>query len=237
MRRRVEREVIQRRDIIFIHAVAERRDIRKSRNQHAGERAESDIYYVVVRPAAAEWPTGVVAAQWAEAVLLRQRSRGNGKVDARDVRYINTQQIVAGRRRDFETENAIQNAAGKERIADVLGELLIIGRLTAVPVVFHGKRNKRFHCQRIPYAVHLNEVAKVEGICRGRAHGDLLTKRRGPSADLGVGGSRIGGHAAIGRHSGDGQLEGNQADVVTCEAIDSVGILWPGAGISGSREN
>ena len=76
MRRSVEGEVIQRRNVVFIHAVAERRSIGESWNQNAGERAESDVYYVVVRPASAEWPTGVVAAQWAQAVLLAPAASG-----------------------------------------------------------------------------------------------------------------------------------------------------------------
>ena len=70
MRRRVEREMIERRDVVLIHAVAERRSVGESRNQNSGERPQADIDDIVVGAASAEGPAGVVAAQWAEAALL-----------------------------------------------------------------------------------------------------------------------------------------------------------------------
>src|ERR1039458_3277363 len=107
VRRRMEREVIERRNIVFVHAVAERRSVRESRNQNPGYCTESDVYYVVVRPASAKGPAGIVAAQWAEAILLRERCWRDGKVDAGDVGYKNTQQVFTRGRRNRKSENAI----------------------------------------------------------------------------------------------------------------------------------
>src|ERR1017187_1724632 len=59
VRRRMEREVIERGNIVLIHAVAERRSVRESRNQNPGHCTESDVYYVVVRPASAKGPAEI----------------------------------------------------------------------------------------------------------------------------------------------------------------------------------
>src|ERR1700691_106792 len=118
VRRCMEREVIERWDVVFIHTVPKRRGVRESWNQNPGDRTKPDVYYVVVRPASAEGPTGVVATQWAQAILLRQRRGRDGKVDARDVRYKNTQQVFTRGGGNRETENAIKNSSRKERIAD-----------------------------------------------------------------------------------------------------------------------
>lgn len=139
VRRRMEREMVERRDIVFIHAVAERRGVGEPGNQNSGQRAEPDVYYVVVRPPSTKGPTGVVPAQWAQAILLRERRWRDGEVDASDVGYKNTQQVFTRGRRNRDTENAIKNSGRKERIPDVLSELLVARWDAAIPVILHGK--------------------------------------------------------------------------------------------------
>src|SRR6202011_211149 len=100
--------------------------------------AEADVHHVVVGPPSAEWPAGVVSSQRTEALLLSQRCWRNGEIDASNIGHEEPQQIHTRSGWHFKTEDAVENTAGEERCTDELGELLIVLRQAAIPVILHG---------------------------------------------------------------------------------------------------
>src|ERR1035438_7916265 len=92
MRRRMERETVEQRHVVGVHAVAQlivRRYV-EPRHEHARGRAQPDIHHVIARPAPAEGPSGIVSAEWTQTALLRVGNPWNRQVDAGDVRHEHT---------------------------------------------------------------------------------------------------------------------------------------------------
>src|SRR5216117_1492691 len=69
VRSRVERKMIEQRNVVGIDAIAQRRRVGETGDQHACQRAEPDVHYIVDRTAAAEGPAGVIATQRTQPVL------------------------------------------------------------------------------------------------------------------------------------------------------------------------
>ncbi len=126
MRGRMERKVIERRNVVLVDAIAQRRRVGKTGDQDARQRAQPDIDYVVVRPAAAERPACIVSAKRSQAVLRCERRGRDRQINACDIRDEHAQQIRSRRGRHAEVEYALQNAAHKERRADELRELRVV---------------------------------------------------------------------------------------------------------------
>src|SRR3984957_2857146 len=185
MGRRMEGEDRQRWDVVRIHTIAKRRGIREAGNQDSGQRAEPDIDYVVVRTATTERPTGVVTTERSKAALAGKRSRSDGQIDARDVRNIDAQQILAGRGRYRNVVDAIQNPRCEERVSDELRELLVKRRKAAIPIILHRKRNQSFHSEGIAHAIDLHVIAVILRIVGARPDRDDLPERGCPPADVG----------------------------------------------------
>ena len=236
MRSGVEREAILVGNVVRVHSVAQRRLGSKTRHQDASGGAQADIHDVVDEAAPTERPAGVIAPQRTQAVLLRQRGGGNGKVDARDVGHEDAQEIGARSGSGVQLEYALQDSRNEERIGDEGGELLVVGRLLAVPVVLHRQRNQEFHGERVAYAVHLHVLAEV-AVLADVPQSYQLAKRRSPGAYFRVGILGVGGHRAIGGGHSDRHLDGDQADVVARESIGGgwIGGAW--AGIGGARQH
>ena len=205
MRRSMEREMIESRDVVLIHTVAERWRIRESGNQHAGERAETDVDDIVIRPASAERPTGVVAAERTQAALLRERRRGDGQVDAGNIRNVDAR---ANPFAAWAEPSGRKHRSGcrsrKTAFPMNCANCWIIGGLAAIPVILHRKRNQRLDRERIAHAIHLDVVAEIQRVGRAGPDGHLLAHRRGPCRRSWRSAMSSCGNASIGGHCGDG---------------------------------
>src|SRR5207253_1739406 len=102
----------------------------------------------------------------------------------------------------------------EEGVADVRSPLLVVDGQAAVPAILEGSRDERLDGEGVADAIDLHPIAVADGIVGAGADGDDLAQGAGPGADgsRGIGGA--GGYAAVRRHHGNGEFDGNQANVV-----------------------
>src|SRR6266852_4002104 len=83
---RVEREPIEVWHVIRVHAITQlvvRRPAEPG-HKYSGYRAKSDIDHIISDAASSKRPTGVIASERSQAVLLRRRLWRNAEVNPRD---------------------------------------------------------------------------------------------------------------------------------------------------------